>query len=261
MVFLAAACVLALVWLFLIAPAGKKADVREMAKCDFAHRGLFGGDVPENSLSAFARAVEKGYGIELDVQLTRDGQLCVFHDETLLRMCGEDVKVADLTAQQLKERTLGQGEAIPMLSEVLEVVHGCVPLLIEMKPHGDMRALCSALHTQMQGYDGSYCVESFHPIAVRQYKKLAPQVARGQLSFGKRTERGKNGARDFLFQHMLLHAISRPDFVARDTKGSGKIALWIVQKVFRTPVFVWTVRDGKRPANSDAVIFEGRRPE
>ena len=100
----------------------------------FAHRGLHDGGRAENSLSAFSAAVAKGYGIELDVRLCKSGELVVFHDPTLNRVCGVDGRVIDMTAEELSRVSLsGTGEGVPTFAKVLQTVGGAVPLLIEIK--------------------------------------------------------------------------------------------------------------------------------
>ena len=102
----------------------------------FAHRGLHknGTPLPENSLPAIKKAVEEGYGIEFDIQVTKDGVPVVFHDFTLHRMCGQKGRVCDYTLEELRKfRLLDCGEPIPTFKEALRAVDGKVPLIIEMK--------------------------------------------------------------------------------------------------------------------------------
>ena len=127
---------LPLLWLWGIRPRRR---ARRLPCGRYAHRGLYGGGVPENSLPAFRRAAEMGIGIELDVQLTKDGRVAVFHDAGLRRVCGVDGRLCDRTLAELRRLTLcGSAEHIPTLDEVLETVGGRVPLLVELKkgPHG-----------------------------------------------------------------------------------------------------------------------------
>lgn len=142
----------------------------------FAHRGLFTKDqsIPENSMAAFANAVEHGYGIELDIQLTKDKQLVVFHDHTLTRMCGIDLPVCEMTYEELQKYTLGNTEEkIPLFKDVLELVDGKVPLLVEIKLPTLRTYTCQAADALLQNYRGQYCIESFNPLALRWYKNTA----------------------------------------------------------------------------------------
>ena len=119
---------LPLLWLWLLRPRRGR---RPLPCRLFAHRGLYGGNIPENSLPAFERAVEAGCGIELDVRLTRDGQVVVCHDDSLLRMCGAEARVRDLTLAELKRLRLKEsGETVPTLAEALARVDRRVPLLV-----------------------------------------------------------------------------------------------------------------------------------
>ncbi len=178
---------------------------------DYAHRGLHGKGVPENSLKAFSLAAEKDYGIELDVQLTRDGEVVVFHDYTTDRMTGLHGKISELTYKELSALSLGNtDERIPRLSDVLNTVDGRVPLLIELKGESTDTALCSALAAELEGYCGDYLVESFNPLLLRGFARLCPLVPRGILS-AKRTVKG---ALAFPLRHILLCFLCRVDFVA-----------------------------------------------
>ena len=150
-----------------------------------AHRGLFDNNKGpfENSIPAFQKAADKGYGIELDIQLSKDGSLVVFHDETLLRVCKSAKKVSDLTVKELSEFNLGEGEdKIPLFSEVLKVASGKVPLLIEIKPHGDCVEVARKAAALLKDYRGDYTIQSFHPAPLLWYKKNCPHVPRGLLS-------------------------------------------------------------------------------
>lgn len=140
----------------------------------YAHRGLHDKEhgIPENSLAAFRLAAEHGYGAELDVHLTRDGRLAVIHDDSLLRTAGADVKASQLTAAQLgKYRLEGTDEKIPFLEEVLPLFQGKSPLIVELKVEGNAAALAKATCDLLDQYQVDYCIESFHPLAVRWLKK------------------------------------------------------------------------------------------
>ena len=155
-------------------------------KMIFAHRGLFGGRIPENSLSAFQCAIDKGMGIELDIRLTKDGVPIVFHDKTLMRMCGEKRRVSRMTFEEIKNFRLGNSdEGIPKLSEVLELVNGQTPLLIETK-HSRFFPCSHCLERSiiplLRGYNGEYLLQSFNRWSVRFLKKKIPAAKCGILS-------------------------------------------------------------------------------
>jgi glycerophosphoryl diester phosphodiesterase len=216
---------------------------------DYAHRGLHGDGIPENSLPAFARASERGYGIELDVQLSADGAIMVFHDDTLIRMTGVQGKLCEYTREQLQQMHLGEsGEVIPTLDEVLDTVAGRVPLLIELKGEsaGGAAALCEKLSRRLDAYDGDFCVESFNPVILSWFKNYRPRYARGQLVTDLMKEKKKgNKLLSFALSHMLLNFLSRPDFIAIDKKYQSKLSFKICVGFFRAKAFVWTVRTPK----------------
>ena len=210
-------------YLFLIAPRiFKKPDRSRLYNVHYAHRGLFNNksDAPENSLAAFRLAVENGYGIELDVQLSKDNVPVVFHDSTLKRMCGADGKVWDYTLAELQQMSLASSnETIPTFADVLDTVAGKVPLIIEYKLDRVQTKVCELgnelLTAYEQKYRGAYCIESFHPLALIWYKKNRPDVIRGQLSmdFQKDTSK-KNPAYTILLTHLISNVATRPDFIA-----------------------------------------------
>ena len=215
--------VLLVLYLFLIAPRmfGKPDRSRFMG-VHYAHRGLFdnASDAPENSLAAIRLAVENGYGIEMDVQLSKDGIPVVFHDATLKRMCGVDGKVWEYTLEELQQMKLASSnETIPTFADVLETVAGKVPLIIEYKLDRVQTQVCELANELLtayeQKYNGTYCIESFHPFAVIWYKKNRPDIVRGQLSMEFwRDEKHKNQKYLIIMAFLLTNFLSRPDFIA-----------------------------------------------
>lgn len=252
-------------WLFCIFP-GFKASRKikgTVYETDFAHRGLWNENsekgIPENSLAAFRNACEKGYGIELDIQLSKDKEVIVFHDYTLERMAGDDKKISECTYEELSSYTLcGGKERIPSLKEVLDEVNGKVPLLIELKGESTSNELCPVADEILKNYKGAYCVESFNPILLSWYRKNRPEIFRGQLltdSFKKK--------RSFLYliiDNMLLNFLSRPDFVAFDKEIANAFPVKVTTKLFDAKRFMWTIktkeeRDFAKSVNAN-VIFE-----
>ena len=151
----------------------------------YAHRGYHDKPrVPENSMAAFRRAIENGFGAELDVHLMKDGRLAVIHDASLKRTAGADVLVEDLTAEELKTYRLeGTDEQIPLLEEVLELFQDRTPLIIELKAErGNHAALAEATCRMLDRYRVHYCIESFDPRCLIWLKKNRPEIVRGQLS-------------------------------------------------------------------------------
>lgn len=241
----------------------------------FAHRGLFDNRTaaPENSLEAFRKARDMGYGIELDIHLTSDRKVVVFHDDTLVRMCGVKKAVKALSLEELKALPLLGTEArIPALEDVLSLVDGKVPLLIEFKTGlpgtADVAPLCREAMRLLDGYKGAFLVESFDADVLSWFRKNRPRVMRGQLAMGFATyERalGKEGAasiplhRRRMLSWLLCNFRSRPDFISYRFEDAG-FSLRLC-RILGAMVSVWTVRkqaDSVRLlAKYDAVIFEG----
>ena len=241
------ATVLALftLWLYLIAPRARKTAVQPFLR-PYAHRGLWGGFLPENSLGAFRAAAEHGFAIELDIQLSADGEVMVFHDYTLDRVCGRAGKVCEHTALELQKMPLNgmESECIPTLSEVLAAVDGRVPLLIELKGESGNTDLVPAALKVLNGYKGLWCMESFNPLLLRAVKKQAPHVVRGLLSTNLLKEK-KNGSKllNFALGAHLLNFLCRPQFLAFDKKHPGRLGLRVGLKLFGAAPVVYTVKD------------------
>ena len=197
----AAAACLALVYLFLIFPrTGAKKKYSEYIGRVYAHRGVFDNEtVPENSLAAFRLSVKNKLGFEFDIHLSADGVPVVVHDNTLKRMCGDSRRPEEMTAAELGEmHLLGTEETIPTLRQVLEVVDGRVPLIVELKGEESDTALADAALPLLENYGGPYCVESFNPLLVARYGKLAPHVMRGILTTKYRKDGQRRGVKGFV---------------------------------------------------------------
>ena len=168
-------------------------------------------------MAAFARAVEAGYGIELDLHLTRDGKLAVIHDASLKRTCGVDLKIEDLTLAEARDYPLEESdERIPEFCDFLRLVDGKVPLVVELKAEGrNEKALTDAAMRALADYTGLYCVESFSPAVVDYLKKAYPAVVRGQLAGALNKEKKTiTRLQDMLLKNLLVNLAGRPDFVA-----------------------------------------------
>ena len=222
---------LVVTYIILVAPKmTNRADRKPfMENVFYAHRGLFDneGDAPENSLAAFRKAVDAGYGMELDVQLSKDDQLVVFHDATLKRMCGVQGNVWDYTLEELKAFSLANSkEKIPTFQEVLELVAGRTPLIVEYKLDRPLTKVCALGNELLSNYKGHYCIESFHPYALMWYKKHRPDVMRGQLSGNLRVfaKTPKMKAMYTVVTYLLSNILTRPDFIAYDHEYVGNIS-------------------------------------
>ena len=212
----------------------------------YAHRGLHNNktEAPENTLAAFRKAVEAGYGIEMDIQLTKDKVPVVIHDYTLKRVCKKDVRVDSLTLKELRQYTVCKSkEKIPTLAEVLKLVDGRVPLIVEFKVEATDLSLCEVAPPMLDQYKGVWCMESFNPLCVRWYKKNRPGVMRGQLSdhFVKSGEKG-NRILFWLLKGLFFNFLTKPDFIAYNHHYPNTWSLVIDKVVYRIPTFAWTIR-------------------
>lgn len=256
-------------YLFLIAPRfpRRKQWPADFFRYDYAHRGLHGSGVPENSLVAFALAAEKGYGIELDVHLTLDGELVVHHDASLLRTCGVDRRISDMTMGEIRQCSLGDSsEHVPSFQEALDCVHGRVPLIVELKTAEKRNAeLAQKVFEQLTKAGGDWVVESFDPRLMRWFRRHAPQVIRGQLAFDPRLG-GPTGSGFgyWCLANLLMNCISRPDFVAYCHETDRNLSFSLVRTVFRPVLAAWTVQSQETcqrlRGRYDLQIFEGFEP-
>jgi len=224
-----------------------------------AHRGLWGCSIVENSLSAYRNAVKHGYAIEIDVYTTSDGEVVSFHDVTLDRMTGADGLVFEKTLAELKELTLvGSNEKIPTLKEVLQVVDGKVPLLIEIKMQPNINVVDKTIEI-LKEYKGEFAIQSFHPGYLIRVKKLAPEFLRGVLSAKKVWH--KNVFKRFLVREMIFNPVIKPDFISYDYNGLPLSK----RKRKNLPLLVFTVTDENVAeivkSYADNIIFEHIRPE
>ena len=211
----------------------------------YAHRGLHGNGAPENSLAAFRRAVDGGYGMELDIHLLKDGNLAVLHDHSLKRTAGADVNIEDLTAEELNHYRLeGTDEPIPLFSQVLELVAGRTPLIVELKSTtANFAALCDAATRMLEGYEGVYCIESFDPRCIGWLKKHRPQLIRGQLA--ENFLRAKGGIKPIfkvLMSWQLTHFLTLPDFVAFKYRDRKNLGTWLSRHLWGAQGVSWTLK-------------------
>ncbi len=252
-------------YLWAVMPRREAKTSIEPLKTDYAHRGLWGDDIAENTMPGFMAADRAGYGIELDLQLSADGEIMVFHDDTLDRLCGRPERVSELTASELSWVGItGSCDRIPCFEDVLARIDTSTPLLIELK--GYDTELCEKLAALLDGYDGYYCVESFNPLLLNWFRKNRPRVLRGQLTANllKINKKGSFFA-NLLAMPMLLNFLSRPDFIASDIKWQRSIPVRLCTELFHAPLFLWTIRTNEEytAARSAAVgrIFEHIDPK
>ena len=268
---LAAGAAAAAGWCLLLRPRTDQPGWETFQGVRYAHRGLHdaGAGVPENSLSAFRRAVDHGFGAELDVHLMADGNLAVVHDSDLTRVCGKTAVVEELTAADLKDYPLqGTAETIPLLGEVLALFERETPLIIELKAAGgNDEALTDRVMEVLADYGGDYCIESFYPAVVRRLRERYPRVIRGQLSenFFRGSETGGLSRPAAAVMTLLLTtSATRPDFIAYHYTDRGCPSLRLMKKLYGVHEVAWTVRDRAAMEALEregvTVIFEGFVP-
>lgn len=241
-----------------LAPAPDPERVGWLGDWSYAHRGLHGRGVPENSPAAFTGAMVRGLGIECDIQRSQDGVAMVFHDATLDRLTAESGPVARRTAAELGRITLTGGEdCIPTLRQVLDQVKGRVPLLIEIKSRVETRtvALCTPVRRALEGYLGPHAVMSFDPQVVRWFAEHSPLTLRGLVVTEERAK-----ALPGRLRRRLAFWYARPQFLAYDIRDLPS-RFPADQRQRGIPVLTWTVREAdhiERAARyADAPIAEG----
>jgi len=256
----------ALYLLFLMTASSK--DAERMNGMLYAHRGYHNMTlgIPENSIAAFRRARAFGYGVEFDIQLTKDNKVVVFHDESLKRMCGIDRNVRDLTYEQLRRyRLLETDQTVPLLEEVLETVGHDTPILCEIKVYGGYTntVICRVALPLLRAYRSRMVIESFNPFALHWFRKNAPEFVRGQLSCSFRNSKdGPNPVVGFLAENLIFNVIGFPAFLAYRHSDSGNISFALAKKLYRPVTVAWTLHSEKeqRTASNNgynAFIFEG----
>lgn len=252
--------VLVVLFTVLIAPRTiGQASLRHMEGYHYAHRGYHDGNVsvPENSLASFQAAIDAGYGIELDIQLSSDKIPMVFHDADLMRICGVEGKIWDYTCAQLQEMKLfDTEETIPTLAQALALIDGQVPILVEYKMDKVDTDVCVYSHALLKNYEGPYAIQSFHPFALFWYRQNAKDVPRGILAKNFIRENKETGEKsdivDFLTTNLMLNVIAYPDFVAYDYQDADYFALKLT-RLMGAKTSTWTLKD---PADYAAVKGE-----
>lgn len=243
-------------------PSMSRREAGWLAALPIAHRGLYGGErkIPENSLAAFSRAVGEGYAIELDVQLSKDGNVVVFHDYDLSRMTGAAGYIKDMDWAELQNLKLaGSTEGIPLLKQVLSSVAGQAPLLIEIKNEGKTGPLEQEVIAALADYQGEYAVESFNPFVLSYFSKHAPDIIRGQLASNFKNDSLARWKK-FLLRNLLLNFLSKPAFVAYEY---GALPQRFARRVKKRGLLLlaWTIKTAedfdRAKQQYDNVIFEG----
>ena len=225
-----------------------------------AHRGYHDINIgiPENSIPAFQRAIEKNYLIEFDLHLLKSGEVVVFHDDNLKRMTGIYALIKDKTYNDIKDlKLVNTNEHIPLFSEVLRLVNGKVPIVIELKYDTKCGFLEDEVLEILKDYKGKYAIKSFNPLTVNYLRKKAPNVIRGQLSSDFKDDK-INILKKMFIRSMVYNFITKPDFISYDIRAlpSKKIKRLRKKKL----IMAWTIRDKKSYTNAldtcDTFIME-----
>ena len=258
---LSLAVILILVYLLVLVRPSKKTAPDAALLRDYAHRGLHGKDVPENSLNAFELACRAGYGIELDVQLSRDGEVMVFHDYSLLRMTGCDKQLSELDAEELSSLALnGSDQTVPTFRQVLDLVGGRVPILVELKGENTDVSLCERVAELLREYKGPYCLESFNPLLIGGMKKLFPDAFCGLLYTNVCRDKKKRSTLNLLLTAMALNLLAKPDFIAYNQEDRASLPVRITTGLYGAPKVTWTVKTKEEldtaHKNGELAIFE-----
>lgn len=224
-------------------------------KIRIAHRGLWDKAIPENSIPAFEKCVEKNVPIELDVHLLKDGTLAVFHDDNLERMTGKNVNIRDLNCKDLQSYTLLNTEhKIPLFREVLDVVKGRVLIDIELKCDVKSFKICREIVKLLDEYDGSFYVKSFNPLYILWFRLHRPNYERGILVSRLKDTKMPRFIKWAMFK-MYFNVLAKPDFIAfnKDDLPNKKI-----EKLYKkgTTILLWTVRNDSVEYDYDGVIYE-----
>jgi len=243
-----------------LAPAPEPARIALLRTHDIAHRGLWGPGIPENSLAAASAAIRGGFGIECDVRLSRDGTVVVFHDADTQRMTGQSGRIAQLATHEIAgRRFIGSEERIPTLAELLALIAGRVPLLIEIKTDTLAQAapLCLAVRRVLEGYRGPAAVMGFNPAVSHWFATHAPRLVRG-LVMTEHRETRRRAFGDAILRRLAVRR-ARPDFIAYDVRFLSS-ALPAALRLRGLPVLSWTVRSPEDRAtvacHADRPIFE-----
>lgn len=265
MIFVTIIILLVLLYFYITAPS-REGRAKSWQGTLFAHRGLHGGENAENSMEAFEAACRCGYGIELDVQLSKDGEVVVFHDDTLLRMTGDVRRVDCVDYSEMKTLSLEGKGYIPTFYEVLQLVGGRVPLLVELKNGKRNGELCRKVRDMLRDYNGAYVVESFNPLIIAWMRKNAPEFIRGQLVGPRKSYKGTVGAiAGIALSGLFLNFKSKPDFIAYDANARNFITPHIQRVLFKVPMAAWTIRNSEGyqecMGRNEMPIFENFHPD
>ena len=232
-----------------------------LLKTPIAHRGLHDDEIPENSMIAFESAIEAGYPIEVDVQLTKDKVPIVFHDDIMTRLTGLKKRVTRVKFEVIKKLRIGNTETkIPTFREFLDLVDGRVPLLIEVKKQRGSKGIERIVMDMMKDYKGKYAIQSFNPIAIRKIRKIDPKIYCGLLS-SKLTDMKLFFLSKAAVKNARLFFIAKPDFVSFEINSFPNDRIARFREELKLPIIGWTIKTKEdiecARKYCDGIIFEG----
>lgn len=234
-------------------------DLEFLSRSLIAHRGYYNNKkgIPENSVIAFKKAIDNNYLIELDVRLTKDKKLVVFHDDNLKRVCGVNKRVKDLTYKELlKYNLFDTTQKVPLFSEVIKLVNGRVPILIETKFHNRYGVLEKILINELSNYKGLYAIQSFYPLSLLWFRTNTKHIPIGLLS--SNFKNNSNSLKKLIGKTLILDLFFKTDFISYDVKGLPNN--YLLLKKDKKKIVIWTIKNKKdydlAKKYTDALICE-----
>ena len=219
-------------------------DLEFLSRNLIAHRGYHNNKkgIPENSVLAFKKAIDNKYLIELDVRLTKDKKLVVFHDGNLKRVCGVNKRVKDLTYRELLKYNLFDTTLkVPLFSDVIKLVNGRVPILIETKYHNRYGVLEKILINELSNYKGLYAIQSFYPMSLLWLKRNTKDIPIGLLSSNFKND--LNRLKSIIGKTLILDLFFKTDFISYDVKGLPNN--YLSYKRNKKKIVIWTIKNKK----------------
>lgn len=219
-------------------------DLEFLSRNLIAHRGYHKNKkvIPENSVLAFKKAIDNNYLIELDVRLTKDQKLVVFHDDNLKRVCGVNKRVKDLTYRELLRYNLFDTTLkVPLFSDVIKLVNGRVPILIETKYHNRYGVLEKILINELSNYKGLYAIQSFYPMSLLWLKRNTKDIPIGLLSSNFKND--LNRLKSIIGKTLILDLFFKTDFISYDVKGLPNN--YLSYKRNKKKIVIWTIKNKK----------------
>ena len=219
-------------------------DLEFLSRSLIAHRGYHNNKkgIPENSVLAFKKAIDNNYLIELDVRLTKDQKLVVFHDDNLKRVCGVNKRVKDLTYRELLKYNLFDTTLkVPLFSDVIKLVNGRVPILIETKYHNRYGVLEKILINELSNYKGLYAIQSFYPMSLLWLKRNTKDIPIGLLSSNFKND--LNRLKSIIGKTLILDLFFKTDFISYDVKGLPNN--YLSYKGDKKKIVIWTIKNKK----------------